>query len=120
MQGRRAAPCADQGVGQRALRPDTAAGTATFDAQRATARDVLAIALAGPLVSLVATAVTGWLLRWTPGGALHAVLWSLTFAGVFLSVFNLVPFKVQERGSARPFYSDGMLALEALRLMRGG
>jgi len=48
------------------------------------------------------------------------VLWSLTFAGVFLSVFNLVPFKVQERGSARPFYSDGMLALEALRLRRGG
>jgi hypothetical protein len=100
--------------------PARASGYATFDAQRATARDVLAIALAGPLASLIGTVVTAWMLSWAPGRALHAVLWSLTFAGVVSLAFNLVPFKLHERGNARPFYSDGMLALEAWRLLRGG
>jgi Zn-dependent protease len=100
--------------------PARAGGYATFDAQRATARDVLAIALAGPLVSLIGTVVTAWLLSEAPSsGALHDLLWALTFNGASFAVFNLVPFKVQGRGKARPTYSDGLLALDALRLMRG-
>jgi hypothetical protein len=56
--------------------PGRAAGVAEFDASRATARDVLLIALAGPAASLAGAVLTAWALSAaSPSGVLHDLLW---------------------------------------------
>ena len=99
--------------------PRAAAGTATFDVHRATARDVLLIALAGPTASLACAALTGCAMSLLPPGRAHDALWAATFAGVFSLLLNLVPYKLTKRRKLAGVSSDGLLALEALRLMRG-
>lgn len=93
------------------------AGSATFSEARASARDVLLIALAGPAASLAGLLVCAW--AYSAVGQeslLHPLLWTATFGSVF-GVLNLVPFVLRERdGSANR--SDGYLALDALRVMR--
>jgi hypothetical protein len=98
--------------------PTRAGGRAVFDAQRATARDVVAIALAGPLASLAGTVVSAWLLSRAPAGVVHDFLWAVTLGGVFACLVNLIPMRLQERRGEGLVRTDGMLAVEALRVMR--
>jgi Zn-dependent protease len=98
--------------------PGRAGGSAEFDASRATARDILLIALAGPAASLAGTVLTAWALSAaSPSGMLHSVLWAATFAGAF-GVLNLVPLTLQEGRDGPPLRTDGRLALDALRVAR--
>jgi hypothetical protein len=98
--------------------PTRAGGRAVFDAQRATARDVVAIALAGPLASLAGTLVSGWLLSMAPAGVVYDFLWAMTLGGVCACVANLIPLKLEERRGEGLMRTDGMLVVEALRVMR--
>jgi hypothetical protein len=93
------------------------AGVAQFDDSRATARDVLLIALAGPAASLAGTGLTA-LVLWaaSPGGFLAGVLWAATLLGAG-GVLNLVPFRYQVTRSRPAWRSDGLLALDALRVV---
>jgi len=100
-------------------RPGYVAGSAAFDATRATARDVLWIALAGPLASLVGLAVSAFLLKLAaPTGPVHDLLWSMTGASAFAFGLSLLPFKADESDGTK-VWTDGRLALDALRVMRG-
>ena len=97
--------------------PGRLGGYAEFDDSRATARDVVLIAVAGPAASLVGTVFTAWLFSGAPAGTLRDVLWALTLAGVF-GVLNLIPFSFQERRDGPSLRTDGRLALDALRVVR--
>lgn len=98
--------------------PGYAAGSASFDSTHATARDVLWIALAGPLASLAGLVVTAFLLSLAaPTGPVHDLLWSMTGAGVFAVVLNLLPLKPEESDGTK-IWTDGRLALDALRAIR--
>jgi hypothetical protein len=113
---------AEMRLGQVALsinalsQPGKVAGVAEFDDTRATARDVLLIALAGPAASLVGTVLTAWALASTSAGVGHDLLWGVTLGGAF-AVLNLVPLTLKERGGAS-VRTDGRLALDALRVAR--
>ena len=101
-------------------RPGYLAGSASVDATRATLRDVLWIALAGPLASLGGLAVTAFLLSHAAStGPVHDLLWSMTAAGTWAFGLNLVPFRAEESDSTK-IWTDGRLALDALRVMRRG
>jgi hypothetical protein len=98
--------------------PSRASGVAEFDASRATARDVLLIAVAGPAASLVGTVLTAWALSVAPtSGVLHDLLWAATLGGVF-GVLNIVPLTLQEGRDGPPLCTDGRLAVDAIRLAR--
>ncbi len=98
--------------------PARVAGVAEFDGSRATARDVLLIALAGPAASLAGTMVTALALSAaSTTGALHDLLWAATLAGV-VGVLNLVPLRFQEKRRGPTLRTDGRLALDALRIGR--
>jgi hypothetical protein len=98
--------------------PTRPGGAAEFDAGEATARDVVAIALAGPLASLLGTIVCGRLLSSMPAGAPHHIVWAMTLGGVFGFALNLVPMTLEDRRGGRPLRSDGRLALDAWRVLR--
>jgi len=99
-------------------RPDRLGGSVMFDAGRATAHDVLWIALAGPFASLIGTVVAAWLFAHGPdSGAIHNLLWAMVLGGVF-GVLNLVPLELEERRSGPRVRTDGRLALDALRVAR--
>jgi Zn-dependent protease len=92
------------------------AGEVTFGAARATARDVLLVALAGPLASLAGTVVCALLLSAAPtSGLTHDLLWCSVSGGVF-GVLNLLPFTLRDGSGA--IQSDGRVAFDALRVVR--
>ena len=92
---------------------------AEFDATRATARDVLLIALAGPAASLAGAVTTGWALSaGSPSGVLRGLLWAATLGGVFATVLNLIPFRFREGRDEPTLRTDGRVALDALRIAR--
>ena len=96
--------------------PLAAAGSAGFDDARATARDVVCIALAGPLASafgLLLGAITLSVLPTT--GLMHDLAWATVLPNVF-GVLNLVPSRLRERGGSFA-RSDGLLALDAARVL---
>jgi hypothetical protein len=98
--------------------PNRASGAAEFDASRATARDVLLIALAGPAASLAGTVLTAWALSAaSPSGVLHDLLWSATLGGVF-GALNIIPLTIHEGRDGPAVRTDGRLALDALRVAR--
>jgi hypothetical protein len=98
--------------------PARVAGSASFDATRASAHDVLWIALAGPLASLAAAVPTAVLYAAAPSsGFVHGFLWAALGGGVF-GVLNLVPFEFQERRGGPRLRTDGRLALDALKVAR--
>ena len=100
-------------------RPGGVAGLAAFDGSRATARDVVLISLAGPAASFAGFVVSAMAYAAAPAtGALHSLLWTLTFAGLCTSLFNLVPLKLQNRRGAPAIRTDGRLALDAARIAR--
>jgi hypothetical protein len=98
-------------------RPGNVAGVAEFDDSRATARDIVWIALAGPAASLVGTVLSALAFSAVaPSGVLHDFLWAMTFGGVF-GVANIVPLTIEERRNGRVVRTDGRLALDALRVL---
>ena len=97
--------------------PLAPAGSASFDASRATARDVLWITLAGPVASAIGLVLSVLCFSAAPAdGFLHDVLWAAVFTSVY-GILNLIPFKLDD-GDGAPFESDGRMALDALRVIR--
>ena len=97
--------------------PARVAGSATFDASRARAFDILLIALAGPAASAIGLLLCLAMFRLSPAaGALHDLLWACTLGSVF-AVLNLIPFTYQERRDGPPLQTDGRLALDAARVL---
>jgi hypothetical protein len=99
--------------------PGRAAGTATFDASNMTAKDALAIALAGPAASLLWLVVSARAWDLHSGGMLGGLLWAATFAGVAGSLLNLVPMTLLESDGRTTIRTDGRQALDAWRALRG-
>jgi membrane-associated protease RseP (regulator of RpoE activity) len=98
--------------------PGRVSGTASFDASEASARDVLYVAIAGPLASFAGAVVTAILLAGAEAsGVAHDLLWAALLGGVF-GVLNLIPFEFQERRNGPRLRTDGRLALDALRTAR--
>lgn len=98
--------------------PARRAGHASFSASRASARDIVMIALAGPAASLVGCGLTGWALSASPSsGIVHGLLWGATLGGAF-GALNLIPFEFQERRGGPRHRSDGLLALRAASVAR--
>jgi hypothetical protein len=62
-----------------------------FEAKRASANDLLVIALAGPLANLVVAPLLAVLALASSGGALDASLWLLSAGSVVMGVRNLIP-----------------------------
>ncbi len=92
-------------------------GSASFSAARATARDLLLIALAGPAASLVALIATIELYAQTsPGSFPRLLLWGMVLTGI-LAVLNVIPFRWRRRRDGPLLSSDGRLVLEALRVL---
>jgi hypothetical protein len=99
--------------------PARVGGSATFDASRARARDILLIALAGPAASAVGVLLSVVLLRAAPAsGFVHDVLWASVLFGVFAVVLNLIPFDFTEGRDGHGAQTDGGLALEAALTLR--
>ena len=97
--------------------PLGASGQASFAGARATARDVLLIALAGPAASACGLAITAVALAWAPPGLLRDALVIATLCGT-VGVIGLVPLPLSRARHGRPAErSDGQLALEAARVL---
>ena len=94
--------------------PLRAGGSATLSSSRATARDVLLIAAAGPAASAAGALVTGWWFARPAPGLVRDALWVATLAGV-LACLNVIPLKIQERLGEAPIRTDGQLILDAAR-----
>jgi hypothetical protein len=84
-----------------------------------TAKDALAIALAGPAASFVWLVVCARAWDLHRGGALGDVLWVATAHGVYGCLLNLVPMTLLERDGRTAIRSDGRQALNAWRALRG-
>jgi hypothetical protein len=98
--------------------PGRRAGFTSFAGSRATAGDIVLIALAGPAASLVgwALVVCGLSLCQT-AGVWHNLLWAATAANA-VGVLNIVPFELREHTGGPTLRSDGLVALRAARLAR--
>lgn len=98
--------------------PARVGGSATFDASRATARDMLLIALAGPAASAAGLVVAALALAALPDqGIAHGVAWAAVLASAF-GVLNLIPLTLRERRDGPSLQTDGRLALDAARVLR--
>ena len=98
--------------------PLASAGSASFDASLATARDVLWIALAGPVASAIGFVVSVLCFSAAAAdGFVHDLLWAAVFTSVY-GIVNLIPFKLDDGDGTLPFESDGRIALDALRVVR--
>jgi Zn-dependent protease len=93
-------------------------GAVSFDATRASATDVLLVALAGPLTSLIGT-VFAWI--WfasTPDDSwLSPLLAVAALTGLLLTVVNLLPMSIRDRNGAVMWRTDGWHALSAARVL---
>jgi hypothetical protein len=97
----------------------TPGGVERPDVSRATARNVMLVALAGPAASLLGVALAASALSFAAAGsALHDVLWACTLSGLCGAVLNLVPLEYHERRGGSSVRTDGRLALEAARALR--
>ncbi len=98
--------------------PGREAGSAGFHDSQATARDVVLIALAGPVASLATLVPAVLLLSWGPtAGMFHDLAWAAFPAGVF-GVLNVLPYEFNEDHSGPALRTDGRLAVDALRAFR--
>jgi hypothetical protein len=99
--------------------PHGLGGYATFDASRASAFDLLLVALAGPAASLCSFALAALALATSPAaGVVHDVLWAATLDSLAWLLLNIVPLEVQERREGPKLRTDGLLALQAMRAVR--
>ncbi len=98
--------------------PARVSGAAYIDDASASARDVVWIALAGPLASLAGLAAASVLYSAAPPtGVAHDLLWATVATSAF-GVLNIVPLKFQERRDGPLLRTDGRLAIDALRASR--
>jgi hypothetical protein len=98
--------------------PGRAAGVATFDASRATAEQVLWIALAGPLASLAGVVLATALLSVAPETDIaQGLLWAAVLVGV-VGTLNIIPLEFEERRDGPAVQTDGRVALDALKVSR--
>ena len=98
--------------------PTGLGGYATFDASRATARDVVLIALCGPLASLLGLLIFIPLYSAAnPGTIGHGLLWAAVSWSAFGVLINLIPLNIQERRGSRMMRTDGGLALDAAKVI---
>jgi hypothetical protein len=98
--------------------PASVAGSTTFDASRAEARDILCIAVAGPAASLLGLLASIALLAAAPEqGVAHDLVWAAILGNLF-AVLNLIPLELQERADGPRLHTDGRLALDAARTLR--
>ena len=94
------------------------ASPASLAAVRASARDVMLVAVAGPAASLVCSALAACALSLTPGtGPAHDFLWASAATGL-LGVLTVVPLVFQERPGGPRLRTDGRLVLDAVRAVR--
>jgi Peptidase family M50 len=99
--------------------PARLGGYASFDASRASARDLLLVALAGPAASLVAFVVAALALSSVShAGTAHDVLWAATASSLLSVLLSLVPLEFQEHRGGPKLRTDGRVALEAIRAHR--
>jgi len=99
--------------------PRKPAGQATFDGSRATALDVMWIALAGPGASFVGWVVVVLLYNAAPStGLWHDILWTAALGSAF-AVLNLIPLRLEERRGGRPIFTDGRIAIDAAKAAQG-
>lgn len=97
--------------------PVGVAGSASFDASRATARDILLIALAGPAASAAGLVVAILAFDAAPAtGIIHGLAWGAVGASI-VGVLNLIPITFEERRNGPKVQTDGRLALDAVRVM---
>ena len=88
-------------------------------AVRASARDVVLVALAGPAASLLSSVIAACALSLAPGGgAVHGLLWAVTVMGL-VGALPILPLVLQERPGGPRLRTDGRLALEAARVVGG-
>lgn len=99
--------------------PGRPAGSAMFDAANMTAKDALAIALAGPAASLLWLVVCARAWDLHRGGVVGDLLWVATAEGVCGSLLNLVPMTLLESDGHTAIRSDGRQALDAWRALCG-
>jgi hypothetical protein len=100
----------------RALDDGDVGGYVLFEATRASARDVMLVALAGPFANLaVASIFAALALAGATGGALDGCLWPLSVVSVAIAVGNLIPRG--RPGSSDPL-SDGRLVQLAWKRRR--
>jgi len=76
--------------------PGRRAGFAAFEASRATARDVVLIALAGPAASLVGLGFTAWALAVSQGIGVLRNLLRAAAAARLVTLLNVIPSELQE------------------------
>jgi hypothetical protein len=91
------------------------AGFCEYDGAGARARDEVAVALAGPAVTLLGLALSLVALAHVDG-LVRAVVWVAVIAQAFALVICLLPLTMTDR-RGRAWRSDGRLALDALRHM---
>jgi hypothetical protein len=92
-------------------------GFVTFDATRATARDIIVIALAGPMGNLVSVPVfVAAALFVGSGEAVTACLWLSAFSSVTIGVTSLIP---AGRPGTGDLLTDGRIAQLAWAELRG-
>jgi hypothetical protein len=92
-------------------------GSVTFDATRATGRDIIVIALAGPMGNLVSVPVfVAAALFAGSGEAVTACLWLGAFGSVMIGVTSLIP---AGRPGTGDLLTDGRIAQLAWAELRG-
>jgi hypothetical protein len=98
--------------------PTRVGGYAEFDASRARARDVVLIALCGPLASLLGLLIVIPLyLAARPETIGHGLLWAAVICSAGEGVLNLVPFDLQDRRGGPIRRTDGGVALDAAKVI---
>jgi hypothetical protein len=98
--------------------PDETPDPASVAAARASARDLVLVALGGPVSSLLGSVIAVCALALAPkSGGVHDVLWALTVMGL-LGALSIVPLVFQERPGGPRLRTDGRLALEAAHVGR--
>lgn len=96
----------------------SSAGASSFDAACTSARELILIALGGPVASLAGLAVAACGLASTSGhGVLHNLLWAATVTG-FFAALGAVPLEIRARTGGARLRTDGRVVLDAVRAQR--
>jgi hypothetical protein len=98
--------------------PAPAAGSDSREAARAAARELILLALGGPIASLCGFAAAACGLAAVAGhGFLHNCLWAITVT-CFVAALGAVPLEIGERRGGARLRTDGRIVLDALRAQR--
>lgn len=91
-------------------------GYTIHDTRRATASNIFWIAVAGPAASLLAATVFAVAYSAAPtSGFSHDLLWTATLDAIGTAILCAIPMRLREGRNGREVWSDGRIALYALR-----